>query len=136
MSHRQSGGLGGIKVNQHAVRYILDTDGAVLRPPLPGGEDRPVLAIAKTAIPIAGPRLKLSLHSVSMSSFAVIPAGKPAYTGRDPSSWRATTSGSAAPAAGDVVTSPVTPPAMTAIPSRKRTPGTRTCPRDECRPVS
>ncbi len=34
-----SGGHGRIKSNQHPARYILDTDGTVLRPPLPGGED-------------------------------------------------------------------------------------------------
>ncbi|MGO9891439.1 MAG: hypothetical protein ACLP0L_26545 [Solirubrobacteraceae bacterium] len=39
-----SGGLGRIKSNQHPARYILDTDGTVLRAPLRGGEDRPVLA--------------------------------------------------------------------------------------------
>ena len=39
-----SGGRGRIKSNQHPARYILDTDGTVLRAPLPGGEDRPVLA--------------------------------------------------------------------------------------------
>jgi hypothetical protein len=39
-----SGGLGRIKSNQHPARYILDTDGTVLRAPLPGGDGRPVLA--------------------------------------------------------------------------------------------
>jgi hypothetical protein len=34
-----SGGKGRIKANQHPARYILDTDGVVLRRPLPGGED-------------------------------------------------------------------------------------------------
>ena len=33
-----SGGLGRIKGKQHPARYILDADGVVLRPPLPGGE--------------------------------------------------------------------------------------------------
>jgi hypothetical protein len=35
-----SGGHGRIKGNQHPARYILDTEGVVLRPPLPGGEVR------------------------------------------------------------------------------------------------
>jgi hypothetical protein len=39
-----SGGHGRVKSNQHPARYILDTDGTVLRAPLPGGEDRTVLA--------------------------------------------------------------------------------------------
>ena len=39
-----SGGHGRIKSNQHPARYILDTDGTVLRAPLPGGEARPLLA--------------------------------------------------------------------------------------------
>jgi hypothetical protein len=38
-----TGGRGRIKRNQHPARYILDTNGAVLRPPLPGGEDQSVL---------------------------------------------------------------------------------------------
>jgi hypothetical protein len=40
----RSGGHGRIKSDQHRGRYILDTDGTVLRPPLPGVEDRPVQA--------------------------------------------------------------------------------------------
>jgi hypothetical protein len=39
-----SGGRSRIKSNQHPARYILRADGTVLRAPLPGGEDRPVLA--------------------------------------------------------------------------------------------
>jgi hypothetical protein len=39
-----SGGHGRIKSDQHPARYILAADGTVLRAPLPGGEDRPVLA--------------------------------------------------------------------------------------------
>ena len=39
-----SGGRGRIKSDQHPARYILDTDGTVLRAPLRGGEARPVLA--------------------------------------------------------------------------------------------
>jgi hypothetical protein len=39
-----SGGHGIVKLNQHPARYILDTDGAVLRLPLSGGEDPSVLA--------------------------------------------------------------------------------------------
>ena len=34
-----SGGRGRIKSNQHPARYILDTDGTVLRAPLLGGAD-------------------------------------------------------------------------------------------------
>ena len=39
-----SGRRSRIKSNQHPARYILDTDGTVLRAPLLGGEDRPDVA--------------------------------------------------------------------------------------------
>lgn len=42
-----SGGRGQVKRNQHPARYILDTDGAVLRLPLAGGKDQSVLVEPK-----------------------------------------------------------------------------------------
>ena len=59
-----SGGRGRIKGNQHPARYILDTDGTVLRAPLPGSEDPPSWPAPGAAVPIAGPALKLSPQSV------------------------------------------------------------------------
>ena len=47
-----SGGLGRIKSDQHPARYILDTDGTVLRAPRPGGE-----AIAALGMAGVGPHL-------------------------------------------------------------------------------
>jgi hypothetical protein len=45
-----SGGQARIKSNQHPARYILDTDGAVLRAPLPGGENQSVLVGQKRRV--------------------------------------------------------------------------------------
>jgi hypothetical protein len=66
-----SGALGRIKLNQHPARTILDTDGAVLRRPLPAGEvtrppGRPHLYVVGEREEPNGP-VKIGLNSGGMS---------------------------------------------------------------------
>ncbi len=59
-----SGGHGRIKSNQHPARYILDTDGTVLRAPYQAVKIDPSWPGPGAAVPIAGPPPKPSLHSI------------------------------------------------------------------------